>query len=109
MNCTVKLVVGKNEPIIGPGLISLLEEIAASSSVMEAAARMEISYSKAWKLIREAEKSLNCILVIRKSGGPGGGQAEVSEDGKALIKNFRKTERQIQVFARKKTEAWEKL
>ena len=107
MNCTVKLIVGKDALCIGPGLISLLEEIAASSSVMEAAARMEISYSKAWKLIREAEGSLGYKLVIRKSGGPGGGQAEVSEEGRTLIENFRRTESQVKDFARKKTEAWE--
>ncbi len=106
MNCTVKLVVGKDELCVGPGLIALLEKIAESSSVMEAAQHMDISYSKAWKLIREAEKSLGCKLVIRKSGGPGGGQAEVSEDGLALIKNFRRTERAVQSFAKKKTEAW---
>ena len=107
MNCTVKLIVGNKDLCIGPGLIALLEQIADSSSVMEAASRMEISYSKAWKLIREAEESLECKLVTRKSGGPGGGQAEVSEEGKTLIKNFRRTERQVKDFARKKTEAWE--
>ena len=107
MNCTVKLIVGNKDLCIGPGLIALLEQIADSSSVMEAAERMEISYSKAWKLIREAEESLECKLVIRKSGGPGGGQAEVSEEGKSLIMNFRKTERQVKDFARKKTETWE--
>ena len=107
MNCTVKLIVGNKDLCIGPGLIALLEQIADSSSVMEAASHMGISYSKAWKLIREAEKSLECKLVIRKSGGPGGGQAEVSEEGKSLIGNFRKTEAQVQRFARKKTDAWE--
>ena len=107
MNCTVKLIVGKKDLCIGPGLISLLKEIAASSSVMEAASHMEISYSKAWKLIREAERSLECKLVIRKSGGSGGGRAEVSEEGRFLIENFRKTERQIKDFARKKMQAWE--
>ena len=69
MNCAVKLVVGKDNPCIGPGLVALLEEIADSSSVMQACTKMEISYSKAWKLIRQAEDGLGCQLVNRKSGG----------------------------------------
>lgn len=109
MNCAVKLIIGENQPSVGPGLISLLEQIRDSSSVMEAAGRMEVSYSKAWKIIRQAEANLGKKLVLRKSGGPGGGQAEVSPEGLLLIKKYRKTEKQVQEFARKKLEAWEKL
>lgn len=104
VKCTVKLVLGENEIIIGPGTISLLEMIQASTSVLEAASDMDISYSKAWKLIRQAEKSLGKTLVSRKSGGPGGGKAEITPDGKALIKAFRKTEKQVQAFAEKAAE-----
>lgn len=106
MNCTVKLVVGENQPSVGPGLISLLEQIRESSSVMEAAEKMGVSYSKAWKIIRQAETNLGKKLVLRESGGPGGGQAEVSREGLVLIKNYRKTEKQVQQYAGKKVDAW---
>lgn len=102
MNCAVKLIIGENQPSVGPGLISLLEQIRDSSSVMEAAGRMEVSYSKAWKIIRQAESNLGKKLVLRKSGGPGGGSAQVSQDGLELIKAFRKTEKQVSEFASKK-------
>ena len=103
MNCSVKLVLGQNEVTISPGTISLLEILEKSTSVTEAAATMQLSYSKAWKLIRQAEKNLGRTLVNRKSVGAGGGKAEITEDGRALIKAFRKTEKQIQDYAAKIT------
>ncbi len=102
MNCAVKLIIGETQPSVGPGLVSLLEQIRESSSVMEAAEKMEVSYSKAWKIIRQAETNLGKKLVFRKSGGPGGGSAQVTPEGLDLIKAFRKTERQIAAFAAKK-------
>lgn len=102
MNCAVKLIIGENQPSVGPGLISLLELIRESSSVMEAAEKMDVSYSKAWKIIRQAEENLGKKLVLRKSGGTGGGSAQVTPEGLALIKAFRKTEKQVSDFARKK-------
>lgn len=101
MNCAVKLVVGKDNPCIGPGLVALLEEIADSSSVMQACTKMEISYSKAWKLIRQAEEGLGCQLVNRKSGGNKGGKAELTEYAKSFIKKFRKTEKQVFEYAQR--------
>ena len=101
MNCSVKLVVGKDKPSIGPGLVALLEEIADSSSVMEACSRMEISYSKAWKLIRQAEESLGQKLVLRKSGGSKGGAAELTDSAKDFIRKFRKTEKQLSSYAQR--------
>lgn len=102
MKCAVKLIIGEDRVSVGPGLISLLELIGDSSSVMEAAEKMEVSYSKAWKIIRQAEENLGKKLVLRKSGGPGGGSAQVTQEGLALIKAFRKTERQVSDFAAKK-------
>ncbi len=102
MNCAVKLIIGENQPSVGPGLVSLLEHIQESASVMEAAGRMDVSYSKAWKIIRQAEANLGKKLVLRKSGGPGGGSAQVTPDGLDLIRAFRKTEKQVSEFAFKK-------
>jgi len=101
MNCAVKLVVGYEKPCIGPGLVALLEEIEDSSSVMEACSRMEISYSKAWKLIRQAEEGLGKQLVIRKSGGNNGGKAELTDFAKSFIRKFRKTEKQVCRYAQR--------
>lgn len=101
MNCAVKLVVGNEKPCIGPGLVSLLEEIEASSSVMEACSRMDISYSKAWKLIRQAEDGLGEKLVLRKSGGSNGGTAQLTDFAETFIKKFRKTEKQVSEYARR--------
>ncbi|MCR4677009.1 MAG: LysR family transcriptional regulator, partial [Sphaerochaetaceae bacterium] len=64
--------------MMGPGVFSLLCAIRDSSSVSEAARTLEISYSKAWKMIREAEKGSGESLVIRSSGGKGGGKASLT-------------------------------
>ena len=101
MNCAVKLVVGSQKPCIGPGLVSLLEEIEDSSSVMEACTRMDISYSKAWKLIRQSEECLGEKLVLRRSGGSNGGTAQLTDYAKSFIRKFRKTEKQVSRYARR--------
>lgn len=102
MNCMVKLFAGYEEKSIGPGLVSLLEAVQNSPNVMEAAAKINISYSKAWKLIKNAEKCLGKPLVIRKSGGPLGGEAGISEYAICFIQIFRKTEKQVVDFAMQK-------
>ncbi len=102
MNCAVKLIIGENRPSVGPGVFALLRAIDEKASVSEAARSLDLSYSKAWKIIRQAEENLGKKLVLRKSGGPGGGSAQVTPEGLALIKAFRKTEKQVSDFARKK-------
>ena len=49
---------------------------------------MGMSYSKAWKKIREAQEALGCEVVVRVQGGKGGGQAMLTPTGKWLCETY---------------------
>ena len=71
----------------------LLQHIAETGSLAEAAQRMELSYRRAWGKIREIEQNLGVRLVQSEVGGAGGGGSRLTRDGErlvALYKRFRK-------------------
>lgn len=49
----------------GGGCASLLEGVAEEGSLNRAAKRMGMAYSKAWRIVREAEGHLGCELLAR--------------------------------------------
>lgn len=74
----------------------LLEYVEQTGSIQEACTKMEISYSKGMGLLKSAERQLGQQLVIRWTGGTGGGGAMVSEKGKRLARYYRKMEKTLQ-------------
>ena len=52
----VKLTLCTEERFFGPGVCELLERIRETGSIQAAAARMELSYTKAWKILHRAEE-----------------------------------------------------
>lgn len=49
----------------GGGCAALLEGVAEEGSLNRAAKRMGMAYSKAWRIVREAEGHLGCELLVR--------------------------------------------
>ncbi|MDR0551893.1 MAG: LysR family transcriptional regulator [Spirochaetaceae bacterium] len=76
------------EPFCGPGVIQLLDAIAASGNVRKACAEIGLSYSKAWKLLRVAEECAGFPLIERRQGGSHGGSASVTEKGAAFSRAY---------------------
>ncbi len=72
----------------GPGLKALFELIEQTGSVKGACEEMGMSYSKAWKKIKEAEDALECEVVTRVQGGKGGGQAHLTPKGKWILDTY---------------------
>jgi len=79
---------GKDEPFCGPGMIQLLKFIDATGSVRKASEEMKISYSKCWKLLRTMEDCLKKKVVNRQQGGAGGGEAHLTDEGKAFLTKY---------------------
>ena len=83
-------------PFFGPGVAELFSLIDETGSVRHASEKMGLSYSKAWKMIRGTEKALGKEAVVRTQGGKGGGKAELTESGKALLDLFFSMEKEMQ-------------
>lgn len=103
METNVKLRLGKNDFwFYGPGVSELLDKIEEYGSVASASLNMGLSYSKAWKIIRDSENGLGCTLVERSIGGKGGGKASLTEEGKRFNDFFKTLEKDVKVYASKR-------
>lgn len=69
----------------GPGKAELLEKIRELGSVQEAAAAMEMSYMKAWKIVKGLNTRFREPLVAMHRGGKEQGGAQLTTEGEKLL------------------------
>jgi molybdate transport system regulatory protein len=86
---------------IGPGKISLLEEIARTGSISAAGRALRMSYRRAWELVEDLNRSLGKPVVATAAGGLGGGGASLTPTGEALVDQYRAIEAATASVARR--------
>ena len=69
--------------------VKLLEMIDQTGSISRAADKMNVTYHRAWEKLHEMEEGLGFKLVNAQVGGVHGGGAELTAQGRELIKKFR--------------------
>jgi molybdate transport system regulatory protein len=74
---------------LGHGKVRLLEMIALHGSISKAAEASGMSYRRAWLLVDEVNRSFAEPAVTSQPGGKGGGGAQLTEFGRALIELYR--------------------
>lgn len=74
---------------IGPGIIRLLELSDSTGSMNEACSEMGMAYSKAWKILKQAERITGQKLLDRITGGAGGGSSQLTPEGRKLVEDYR--------------------
>src|SRR5258708_35543302 len=77
---------------LGPGKVDLLKQIQSSGSILKAAKAMNMSYMRAWKLLKTMENCFRHPLVARSRGGRGGGNARLTEAGEKALALYEKME-----------------
>ena len=77
-----------NEKFFGEGPARLLRGIEATGSLRAAAMAMEMAYTKALKLIRNAERAVGVPLIRRTTGGKDGGGSRLTPEGKELLAKY---------------------
>lgn len=95
----VKLTLCGKEKFFGPGICELLEKIRETGSIQAAAAGMEMSYSKAWKILKRAEQEMGTELITRVSGGKNGGSSTLTKAGEETVRVFREIETKVTEYA----------
>nr|WP_297284386.1 LysR family transcriptional regulator [uncultured Agathobaculum sp.] len=78
----------REDKLFGPGVAQLLEGVEQFGSLRRSAARMEMSYNKAWSVVHGCEEALGFALLERRIGGAGGGGAVLTEKAKALLARY---------------------
>jgi molybdate transport system regulatory protein len=84
---------------IGIGKIELMEGIARSGSLSEAARQMRMSYRRAWLLLADLNASFDEPVARASTGGRGGGGAVLTPFGERLIAGYRNMETGLQPLA----------
>jgi molybdate transport system regulatory protein len=69
----------------GPGKARLLAAIDATGSIAAAARETGMSYRRAWGLVIELNGLFAAPLVTGQTGGPSGGGASLTENGRRVL------------------------
>ncbi|HXS67468.1 MAG TPA: LysR family transcriptional regulator [Candidatus Polarisedimenticolia bacterium] len=89
-----------DEIALGPGKAELLQHIADTGSIAEAARRMDMSYNRAWLLVRTMNRSFKEPLVAATRGGDTHGGAEVTKAGREVLRLYQQLESKITTATR---------
>ena len=76
------------EKFFGEGPARLLRDIEEKGSLRAAALSMEMAYTKALSIIKNAENALGFPLMIRTTGGRSGGGSILTAEGKEWLERY---------------------
>jgi molybdate transport system regulatory protein len=88
---TIRIDLGK-DAALGPGKARLLELIDQKGSIRGAAMAMNMSYRRAWLLLRETDAMMRAPMVAAETGGVGGGGTSLTEFGRTVVERYRAIE-----------------
>ena len=83
--------------VFGPGIAALCQGVRDYGSLNAAAKKMRMAYSKAWRVIKEAEETLGMQLLLR-DGAHG---SCLTEEGSKLLDAYHAVEEQLTAEAQR--------
>lgn len=78
----------EGDKFFGEGPYRLLKGIEETGSLRASAGRMNMAYTKALKLMKNAEAALQFPLIERTTGGKDGGGSRLTEAGKEWVERY---------------------
>jgi molybdate transport system regulatory protein len=91
---------------LGPGKLELLEAIVRTGTLAAAARELEMSYMRAWQLLRTMNAAFRAPLVELRRGGVEGGGARLTPLGERVVALYRQMDR---ASRRASEPAWARL
>jgi len=85
----------------GPGICDLLKYVQQAGSLRAAARKMKMSHRVAVERIKNSELILGYPLLIRQTGGVGGGHSHLTENACLLVEAYMNWEKEINKLSRK--------
>lgn len=83
---------------ISPRRLALLEAIGECGSISAAARKVGITYKAAWDAVDAMNNLAGCPLVSAQHGGRGGGGAELTDEGRQLVRDLQQLRNLQQAF-----------
>jgi molybdate transport system regulatory protein len=97
---------GRKQVVLDQTDAALLRGISETGSLTRAAKVVGLSYRSAWDRVEKMQANVGLRLVESKTGGKTGGGASLTDEGRLLLKEFRKT-RKLLFDTLDDKEAWE--
>ena len=101
MKIAYKVWLDSNGKAFGEGPYRLLRNVERTGSLWKASAEMGMSYSKAWRLMRNLEKRLDFPLLERHVGGASGGGSFITPQARDLLDRYEKFREDVQASLEK--------
>lgn len=83
-----KIRIYREDRNFGPGTARLMQLVEQTGSLSAACKEMRMAYSKAWKIVKQAEADLGFALMEGSRGGESGGYTILTEDGKGFLNRY---------------------
>jgi molybdate transport system regulatory protein len=80
----------------GEGPYRLLQGVVETGSLHQAAARLRMSYRKAWNMLNNIEERLGFTLLDRRVGGASGGGSTVTPKAEELMRHYEGFRREVE-------------
>ncbi len=80
----------RGEIALGPGKADLLEALSRTGSLAQAARELEMSYMRAWSLVRTMNGAFREPVVATHRGGQGRGGASLTPVGERVLRLYRR-------------------
>ena len=97
----VSLRIFGEDKCFGPGVAQLLRRVEEKHSLRAAAISMSMAYSKAWTIIKTAEKELGFDLLVSTTGGKNGGGASLSQQAMSLLAAYEQYCNDVRAYAQR--------
>lgn len=91
----IRLRIYKNDLVFGPGVAELMRLVEETGSLSEACRRMDMAYSKGWKIIKRSEKDLGVALMKGTRGGETGGQTVLTGEGSDILRRYDEMKKEL--------------
>ena len=105
---TLRVLLGE-ATALGPGKARLLELIAETGSISQAARRLGMSYRRAWLLVDAMNRDFKDAVVETARGGERGGGARVTPLGQEAAARYRAMEEKAAISLAEELRAFAKL
>jgi molybdate transport system regulatory protein len=86
----------QGKPFLGKGRVSLLKAIDTHGSISAGARSIGLSYRAAWNWVDEMNRRSPKPLILKSTGGRGGGGAALTKTGKIAIQTFRHLNQRVE-------------
>ena len=87
----IRVVSDEGTVVLGPGKADLLDAIGRTGSIRAAAEELEMSYMRAWTLVRTMNAEFRSALVEKERGGAEQG-ARLTARGEDVLRLYRQME-----------------